>query len=123
MKRSLSKKEIIRKKKDINEVFKKGKTIRTSFLKLIYLPSTLGYDRIIIIPVKHYGRAVDRNLVRRRAKEIFRNYCFRVSSEEPSFDNVYDYVLVVQNEKTSSFSLLKANFEELLDKTKGKCSR
>lgn len=118
MKRNLTKCEIIRKKDEIDRIFKNGKTFYAEILKLICLPSMFGYDRIIVIPAKHFGRAVDRNLVRRRVKEIFRNYSLRVSSLEPKENGGMDYAVVLYPGKVSNFSLLKMNFEHLLDKSK-----
>ena len=83
MRRSLTKREIIRKKQDINRIFRVGRSSSCSGMRLIVSSNEFGYDRIIVIPAKHYGRAVDRNLVRRRAKEIFRCYPGRIMEENP----------------------------------------
>ena len=76
-----------------------------------------GFDRFIIIPAKHYGRAVDRNLLRRRAKEIFRCYDKRISSSEPVEGKGHDLALIVYPGKVSDFSLLESGFIKLLDRT------
>lgn len=120
MKRSLIKRELLRKKDDINRIFNTGYMVSCSGMRLFSLVNNLGYDRFIIIPAKHYGRAVDRNLLRRRAKEIFRNYNLRHSSQEKTDDITKDYVLVVYPGKVSSFSLLESNFLSLLDRSNRK---
>ena len=116
MRRSLTKTEIIRKKEDINRIFREGKSYYTSGMRLISLDNGLGFDRLIVIPAKHYGRAVDRNLLRRRAKEIFRCYGNRISSSEPVEGKGHDLALIVYPGKVSDFSLLESSFLKLLDR-------
>ena len=116
MRRSLIKTEIIRKKEDINRIFREGKSYYTHGMRLISLGNGLGFDRFIVIPAKHYGRAVDRNLLRRRAKEIFRCYEKRISSAEPVEGKGQDLALIVYPGKVSDFSLLESGFINLLDR-------
>lgn len=120
MRRSLTKTEIIRKQIDIDRIFDQGKSFSCLGMRLISLSNQLGYDRIIIIPARHYGRAVDRNKVRRRGKEIFRNYENRLTPESSNAELSKDYILIVYPGKVSSFSLLESNFISLLDRSKGK---
>lgn len=87
---------------------------------MISFNNKLGYDRLIVIPAKHFGRAVDRNKARRRAKEIFRNYANRNSSLESFVDNSKDYALILYPGKVSDFSLLESNFIRLLDRANRK---
>ncbi len=120
MRRSLTKIEIIRKKDDIDRIFKTGKSYSCLGMRLISLENELGWDRLIVIPAKHYGRAVDRNKVRRRVKDIFRNYPERHSSQDKTNEITRDYVLIVYPGKVSSFSLLESDFTSLLDRSKRK---
>lgn len=120
MRRSLTKIEIIRKKQEIDRIFKHGKKYSSSEMRLIAINNNLGFDRIIVIPVKHFGRAVDRNKVRRRAKEVFRCYEGRHTSENMLISESKDYVLVVYPGKVSDFSLLESRFIELLDRANQK---
>ncbi len=116
MRRSLTKKEIIRKKQDINRIFMEGKKETIYGMRLIASSNDLPFDRIIVIPAKHYGRAVDRNLVRRRAKEIFRCYPGRLTEENPAQGKGRDFALVIYPGKVFSFSLLESSFTKLLDR-------
>lgn len=120
MRRSLTKTEILRKKDDIDRIFKYGDNCSCLGMRLISLKNSLGYDRFIVIPAKHYGRAVDRNLLRRRAKEIFRNYHGRHPYQECTTETTKDYVLIVYPGKVSSFSLLESGFIDLLDRSNRK---
>ena len=120
MRRSLTKTEILRKKDDIDRIFKYGDKCSCLGMRLISLKNSLGYDRFIVIPAKHYGRAVDRNLLRRRAKEIFGNYQGRHPYQECTTETTKDYVLIVYPGKVSSFSLLESGFIDLLDRSNRK---
>ena len=120
MRRSLTKTELLRKKDDIDRIFKYGDKYSCLGMRLISLKNSLGYDRFIIIPAKHYGRAVDRNLLRRRAKEIFRNYHGRHPYQECTTETTKDYVLIVYPGKVSSFSLLESDITKLLDRSNRK---
>ena len=120
MRRSLTKTEILRKKDDIDRIFKYGDKCSCLGMRLISLKNSLGYDRFIVIPAKHYGRAVDRNLLRRRAKEIFRNYHGRHPYQECTTETTKDYVLIVYPGKVSSFSLLESDITKLLDRSNRK---
>ncbi len=72
MKRSLTKNQIIRFKADIDNLFKAGKRYSLSCFKLYVVTNNFGYSRMIVIPAKHYGNSVQRNLIRRQVKEIWR---------------------------------------------------
>ena len=72
MRRSLTKKQIIRLQADIDNVFKAGKRFSLSCFKLYVADNNLPYSRIIVIPARHYGNSVQRNHIRRQMKEIWR---------------------------------------------------
>lgn len=74
MRKSLTKSEIIRRKPEIQHVFKAGVSQSVRGMKLIVSRNSLDYGRIIVIPVKHYGTAVERNRIRRCIKEIWRTH-------------------------------------------------
>ncbi len=120
MRRSLTKREIIRKKEEIDRIFRHGRSQSCPGMRLISISNNLGFDRIIVIPAKHFGRAVDRNKARRRAKEIFRCYEGRISPDNPMEDEGEDFVLVLYPGKVSSFSLLESGFISMLDRNRRK---
>ena len=88
MRKSLSKLEILKKKSEIDKAFKTGKASSRRGLKLILAPNELNRSRIIVIPIKHYGNAVQRNSIRRRIKEIWR-------INKTNFISGYDFIFLV----------------------------
>ncbi len=88
MRRSLTKKRIIRSKADIDRVFKAGKRASLSCFKLYVAKNCLEYSRMIVIPARHYGNSVQRNLIRRQVKEIWR-------VNQDKFPSGLDFVVVV----------------------------
>ncbi len=73
MRKSLTKREILRGRSDITRVFRQGERVSCSGSKLVYMRNNLPYSRVLISPVRNFGRAVDRNRIRRLLKEIFRH--------------------------------------------------
>ncbi len=119
MRRSLTKTEILRSKHDIDRIFKQGRVVSCKGMRLLAIGNEFSFDRFIIIPAKHYGNAVERNKLRRRAKEIFRTYPKRKmkSALAASGSAGLDIVLVVYPGKVLDFSLLESRFISLLDRT------
>lgn len=63
----------LKKKKDFERVFKKGKSVNVDFLVLKFLPNELENSRLgIIVSLKVSKKAVVRNKIRRRIKEAIR---------------------------------------------------
>ncbi len=120
MRRSLSKKEILRNKKDIDRIFRQGKHFTCKGMRLVIIDNSLGFDRFIVIPAKKYGNSVERNRLRRRMKEIFRLSDRRTPAGCCEEKKGYDIALVVYPGKVSSYSLLESGFNSLLDRVEGK---
>lgn len=85
--------------KDLIRVFKKGTEIQGKFLRLLYHRGKKGL-RLTVVARKKIGKAVVRNKLKRRVKEVFRR-CF--PNGKGSFD-----IIVLLNEKSS-----EATFNEL----------
>lgn len=62
----------IRKGSDIRGLFARGKRARTRHLDVIFAPSPLSHSRFGVVVPKHRHRIVDRNLLKRRIREIAR---------------------------------------------------
>lgn len=57
---------------EIRELFRRGKRRRTRHLDAFFSPSPAAFPRLGVVVPKHKRRIVDRNLVKRRLREIGR---------------------------------------------------
>jgi ribonuclease P protein component len=73
---SFPKKHRLTGKTQIDELFTKGSSFFCYPFKVVYLlerPTLLKSNQVLIsVPKKHWKRAVDRNLIRRRVREAYR---------------------------------------------------
>jgi len=70
---ALNKKNRLKKKRDFEDVFKKGKAVKGSFLFIKYKKNELGVSRFgFIVSAKVARKAVDRNRIRRILSEAVR---------------------------------------------------
>ena len=96
MRRSLTDKQIIRLKTDIDRVFKAGKRKSLSCFKVYSAANGKTFSRFIVIPVRHYGNSVQRNHIRRQVKEIWR-------LNQEKIPSGFDYAIVVYPDSTLSY--------------------
>ncbi|MGD1816835.1 MAG: ribonuclease P protein component [Pleomorphochaeta sp.] len=108
MRKSLSKLEILKKKSEIDNAFKIGKSTSRRGIRLILAPNDLNRNRIIVIPIKHYGNAVQRNTIRRRIKEIWR-------IEKEKFVSGNDFIFLVYPGKVFESKKLEKTILELCE--------
>ncbi|WP_422479851.1 ribonuclease P protein component [Pleomorphochaeta sp. DL1XJH-081] len=111
MRKSLTKQEIVKKKPEIDAIFRKGKKFSCSGVRLLVAPNSLGVNRIIVIPVRHYGNAVERNRIRRQIKEIWRN-------EKPEFQSGFDFAFVVYPGKALDYATQRKQLIRLFSQAK-----
>ena len=64
--------ERIRKKKEFNHLYKKGKRYRGKYFNLIYLSSASSFSRMAVVVSKKVGNAVKRNKIKRWIRTLFR---------------------------------------------------
>ncbi|MHB8054547.1 MAG: ribonuclease P protein component [Candidatus Aminicenantales bacterium] len=64
--------ERIRKKSEFSALYKKGRSYRSRYFTIVFLPNVLGYPRMSAVSSRRVGNAVRRNRARRRARELFR---------------------------------------------------
>jgi len=72
MRKSLTRKERLRRRSDLNRVFVSVKKARCRGLKLLYIENNIQWNRIAFSTGKGFKRAVDRNRVKRVCREIYR---------------------------------------------------
>lgn len=93
---------------DFKRAYEKRKTFGNRNLTLYIKKNDLGYSRLGITVSKKIGKAVVRNKIRRRMKEIYREF-------EPKIAQGYDLVFVVKkNVPDISFIELKSAFRHIL---------
>ena len=72
---SFSKRERLKSKKQIEGLFKEGSSFYLGAFQVRHRPSNLEdvpHQILISVPKKHFKRAVDRNLLKRRIREAYR---------------------------------------------------
>lgn len=109
MRKSLTKQELLRKKSDISRIFSEGLSVSVRGMKLVYRENGLDYNRLIVVPARKYGNAVERNLLKRRIKEIYR-------TEKDLLLKGYDIAFVVYPGTVYGFAKRKEQFFKLVEK-------
>ena len=88
MKKSLTKKEILRKKSDLKRIFASGFNCKYRGAKILFLQNSLPYNRFAVTLVRKYGNSVERNYSKRVLREVYRN-------EKHSIRASFDIVIVL----------------------------
>ena len=102
----------LKKDKDFTHVYKKRKTYGNRNLTLYIRKNNLPYTRVGFSINKKVGKAVVRNKVKRRLRELFRKY-------QPRIENGYDLVIVVKKSANAlSFQELESAFLHILQISK-----
>ena len=88
----LSKKNRLKKNKDFNKIFKKGKKINEEVLLLIILKNNLKETKVgVVINKKVSKKAVIRNKIKRRIYNSIRN-------KLPEIEKGFDFLIIVRPE-------------------------
>lgn len=88
MKESLTKKERIGKKSDLNKIFANGSVYKCRGAKILFLKSSFSYNRFAVTLVSKFGNAVERNYTKRIFREFYRK-------EKNELDHWHDIVFVL----------------------------
>ena len=72
MRRSLTKAEILRDRREISRLFDESSAFRTDGLHLRIVRNDLGWSRVVFAAVRAFSSAVERNRARRRVREAYR---------------------------------------------------
>ncbi len=108
----LSPKNRLKKKKDFERVYKKGQGLKQDFLILRFRSNSLNDCRFgIVVSKKVANKANERNLIKRRIREIIKEFIAETQS------NV-DAVIICSPgiSKKTSFQEIKKSLEELFVK-------
>lgn len=107
----LSRENRIRKKKDIERIFKRGRTFKEAFLILKTLKNDSNFSRFgFIVSQKVSKKANVRNKIKRRLREII-----RLSPFGPGTDNLF---IFLPGADKVDFLEIKQAAEKLLNKAK-----
>ncbi|MDR1100249.1 MAG: ribonuclease P protein component [Treponema sp.] len=90
-----SRKEHLRGRDEIREVFKRGRSLGCGGAKLFLLRNSLDYNRICFALPRKFGNAVERNRSRRFSREAYRHI-------RPRLRGGYDAVLLVYPDPAAS---------------------
>ena len=107
MDQTFRKKERLRLRKDFDRVFKEGKVVQNDYLVVLYRKNGLGYSRIGIVVKRRFGKAHDRNRIKRWIREIYRRW-------KMEFPKGYDYVFLTRKKLSDEFE--DTNFWEIKEK-------
>jgi len=109
MKKSLTKKERLKKASEIQWVFSGKQSVSCYGMKLLYRNNDLSWNRMTCIPARKFGNAVERNRLKRHVREIFRQ-------EKPRLKTGRDMVFVVYPGKAYDYWKRKHQIEKLFEK-------
>ncbi|MDR1277902.1 MAG: ribonuclease P protein component [Treponema sp.] len=97
-----SRKEHLRGRDEIREVFKRGRSLGCGGAKLFLLRNSLDYNRICFALPRKFGNAVERNRSRRFSREAYRHI-------RPRLRGGYDAVLLIYPDRREGTSLVRTN--------------
>jgi len=100
----LPKRERLKFNKDFKRAFEKGKRIIDTYFVIIYFENNLRYSRIATVVRKDFGKAFQRNKIKRYIREIYR-------TNKTFFPKGYDFVFIPR--KFLSDNFCKVSYSEL----------
>lgn len=100
----LPKRERLKFNKDFKRAFEKGKRIIDTYFVIIYFENNLRYSRIATVVRKDFGKAFQRNKIKRYIREIYR-------TNKIFFPKGYDFVFIPR--KFLSDNFCKVRYSEL----------
>ncbi|MAY82670.1 MAG: ribonuclease P protein component [Flavobacteriales bacterium] len=121
MRQSLKKSERLKKRDDIQRLFKKGDSIFEHPIKLYHLSIEKGDEAAglrfgVSVPKKKFKRAVDRNLLKRRIKEAYRKHNGSLKSLFKEGDHKLLIMPVFLADEIADYSLIEGKIILLLQR-------
>ncbi len=98
----------IRKTSQYDEIFGKGRRLRSKHFDILYVQNSLGYSRAgLVVGKKNVRSAVKRNRIKRVVREVFRN-------NKSLFDSLDIVILAKKGSDTLNYSNVKREIEETI---------
>lgn len=123
---SLSKHERLKSKKDIDTLFLTGKAYFVFPFKVFYLltPSVQGDVPVkfgISVPKKIFKRAVDRNSIKRKVREVYRLHKASLYEEVSKQKMSLSIMFVYTHKEEMSYHELEPLLIDAIEKTRKRC--
>lgn len=107
----------IKKKREIDALFKDSSRVSSGGLTLRYRENGLSFDRIVVTTGRRWGKAVERNRLRRTVQEVFRKWS---ASDSRHVDIVVTQYRVLKEQPSARIA---DRFARLLDDVEGGAGR
>ena len=121
MDESFGKKEKLKSKKLIEDLFQKGKSVKNFPMRLIYLPlekeQDVRFQTGVSVPKRIVKTAVQRNRIKRLMREVYRKNKYLVSNAS---GNPYAFMIIYVTPKEMGYDELFTAMERLMKKFKEK---
>jgi ribonuclease P protein component len=115
---SLTKSNRLKKTKDIENVFFKGKKHFAFPFKFVWVTTKkedVDYRVCVSISKKYLKKAVDRNLAKRRAKEAFRKNFEKLNHFFKNNDLALDLMIIYVSKKVEPFDLIDKRVKKFIE--------
>ncbi|HET7361553.1 MAG TPA: ribonuclease P protein component [Salinimicrobium sp.] len=120
MDQSFGKKEKLKSKSLIDNLFSEGKSVSKFPLKLVYAPisnSTIINHKVgVSVPKRHFKKAVDRNYLKRIMREGFRKNKYLVANNLHPFSMMFIYTGKDKCDARRMFSLTETVLKKFIEK-------
>jgi ribonuclease P protein component len=114
----LSKQYRLKKKSDIEQVFKKGESLKGSLLICKYIPNQLKFNRACFTIAKKIKlNSPERNRIKRQLREAYKTI---LKSNQLESNQHYDFVFILYKipyVNRSNFLQFQENFQYIITKT------
>lgn len=114
--KGISKSSIISKKEEIKKLFEKKKSVKKYPFLIYYLENDKNQHRFVAsVPKRNFKKAVDRNQIKRKIKEIWRHNRTLIQKEK---EKTFDLFIIYTGKEEMDYSKLEAKFIILLKELK-----